>query len=213
MKFRPQPLKTSTPGLLNVIQKLSTQGRFRSALDILFEILDRSPNDAEALELAMIVISLVDTRTRELEALEPLTMRYRNDTRLDSIYAVCNRCQKSWVPGECLFVEKYTQLSVFGKRDMQCPLCNYTLCVDCLPDCLPPDGGELGLQSLSQPCPNCQAGELTFPVYPTGRLPRQMPRRPNRVIAAVVFREGPIPPNLEYVSKLLDDCSPDAIDD
>jgi hypothetical protein len=51
------------------------------------------------------------------------------------------------------------------------------------------------------------------PVYPTGRLPMQLERRPVPVSVVVVFREGPVPPDRDYMVMLLEQRSPDAIDD
>jgi hypothetical protein len=60
-------------------------------------------------------------------------------------------------------------------------------------------------------CPNCHQEELGVPVFSTGRLPSQMAQHTAPLAHMLVFREGPIPPDGEYLQELLEAVSPDAL--
>ncbi len=66
---------------------------------------------------------------------------------------------------------------------------------------------------VSQVCPNCREEALDTPVYPTGRTPAQLRRHVRRVEQLFLFREGPLPPDVETITDLVKIVSPDAIED
>jgi len=208
--FRPQPVQKVTPGLADRVQRLTGEGKFRSALDELFPILDQDPMDQEALRLAMIALGV--PRTQQLQAPEPLGLSYWLDTRLDPVFAVCSHCQRSWVPHLLYFIKEPRVTNPIG---MQCRACGYVVCRNCLAksNAVPSTraGDGLDVNFLSRLCPNCKKLSLGFPVFPTGRPPRQLERRPQPVSAVVVLREGPIAPDYEYMRDLLEPLSPDAL--
>src|SRR5205823_6205300 len=61
--------------------------------------------------------------------------------------------------------------------------------------------------------PYCETEQLGFPVRHTGRRPRQLERRRNRVTNVVLFREGPVPPDQEYIRSVLEALSPEVFAD
>jgi len=204
--FRPIPPDKVTPGLAEQIRKLGEEGRLRTALDVLLPRLTDNPADQEALWLAMLTLGF--SRTQQVQALEPLGERFLLDRRLDPLFAVCSHCRiTTWVPSNCL--APAARLNVMNPGGMQCRNCGYVVCRNCFQSV----HVAIDVDFLSQQCPNCGKMELGVPVYPTGRLPMQLDRGPTRVSTVVVFREGPVPPDRDYIAALLDARSPDAIDD
>lgn len=204
--FRPDTEYLPKPGLGDRIERLQRAGRYRSALDVLFRILDENPADAEALFLASLIVSV--SRTQQLTAAEPLGPRYQYDRRLDPIWAVCCKCGAAWVPTPALFsLNPYASVQTLNPIGMQCPECGYTLCRDCL------HGPTLGVSVYSSRCPYCPGFELGLPVLPTRRPPMQLARYPLPIRLVAIFREGPIPPDKTYMRSLLEARSPDAVDE
>jgi hypothetical protein len=190
------------------MQQLSGQGKLRTALDVLLPILARDPHNQEALWYANLIVGM-HGRTTHLQAAEPLSNRYLFDTRLDSLYATCSRCHRSWMPGSTEVKQLYQKVSVTNAMGRQCTNCGYVVCRECASV----EHLALDLSLVSAQCSNCKKEALSPTVYPTGRLPLQLPRRPTPVKTALVYRQGPIPPDKEYMTQLLDDRSPDALDD
>jgi hypothetical protein len=205
--FRPGEPYAPTPELTEKIQHLIGAGKYRSALDELFAILARNPADPEALTLALIVLSA--SRTTQIQSAEPLGPRYLYDRRLDPLCAVCSQCGSSWVASNVKFADLKTRLSMMNPVGLQCNNCSFTLCRKCLKSIY--FGGGMGVFNRS--CPKCATETLGVPVYPTGRPPMQLGRRPEHVAALIVFREGPVPPGREYIEELAEARSPDALDD
>lgn len=192
-----------TPGFASRINGLEEAGRYRTAIEEILEVLDSGPANQEALWLAASILS--SGRSKELAAAEPLSETYRLDRRLNPVWAVCNRCAASWVPDPVYF--DFASRTVLNPVGAQCPNCGYTLCHECLARA---GVGHSG--SSSNACPNGCGVHLSVPVYPTGREDRQFPRRPRRVTHVYLFREGPVPPDNDYVREILEKVSPDALE-
>jgi hypothetical protein len=193
--FRPGLPYTPRPGLLDAVERLRLEGRNRSALEVLLEVLDDSPRDQEALTLALIVLS--GGRTEQRHAAEVIPPEYLLDRRLDPIFAVCSHCTtSSWAPTNLRHGQRQTG-HVANPIGVQCWGCGYVLCRKCYPE-LPA-------------CPNCGSSDRRAPVYPTGRTPRQLTRRPQPVAATLIFREGPLGPEPEWMQSFLDKVSPDSL--
>ena len=188
--FRPEFSYSPTPGLSESTQDLVQQRRYRSALEPLLETLAESPRDQEALTLALLVLG--STRTSNVQANEALSNRYLLDRRLDPLFATCCKCGRTWAPHNCILPIQQEPLNPMGQ---QCWACGYVMCRKCYE----------GLTG----CPNCQSTALRGRVFPTGRTPRQLERRNKPVAAAIIFREGPIPPDVAWLDALLDPVSPD----
>ncbi len=205
--FRPAASFKGHKELHQRVQQLTSQGRFRSAMDKVFDVLADDPTDKEALSLAIIIAS--SSRTVNLQAMEPLTDVYLHDRRLDPIFAVCSHCKKTeWVPN-FLLKALAAKVGVFNAMGMQCFHCGYVVCRDCF------ETSRLGAGTgiVSSRCPNCDQNALKAVVYPTGRQPRHMARHSGKVLRVYLFREGPVPLDQEYMAELLARCSPDALED
>ena len=201
-------------GLNERVFSLYNQGRFRSALDEIFKVLDKDPHHPQALDLALIVVGGI--RTTQLQAQEPLTTAYLLDRRLDPIVTVCSRCGKSWIGGDPLLqpgmqlFQNMIMINSGAPRPMQCGRCGYVLCSECITAMMADDPLDPG--SLPTKCPVCGADELQRPAYPTGRPPQQMARHVEPVVEVLVFREGPVPPDEPYLREFMERFSPDAIE-
>jgi hypothetical protein len=192
--FRPGQPYVARPGLRDSTENLLQQERYVSALKPLLAILAESPRDQEALTLALLVVGRA--RTQQVQANEALSQTYLLDRRLDPIFAVCSKCKRSsWAPVNCLLGSASRITNPIGA---QCRSCGYVVCRKCL-------------QGRSV-CLNCGSADFRAPVYPTGRQPHQLERRPQPVVAAIVLREGPIPPDAEWIQGLLALLSPDVLE-
>jgi hypothetical protein len=202
--FRPAVGVKRTPGLEN-IEELAKRGKLRSAMDNVLAVLDQDPENEQALWLAMIIFGAV-TRTQQVNADEALGPKYWRDTRLDRIFAVCSRCRlRSWVPDECL--SEYSTWVVSNPIGLQCRECGYVVCRVCLEEL---SGNS---QNSVVACPNCRKPALGKPVYPTGRNSLQLERFGRPVQLVYIMREGPLPPTIQEVNKLLYQFSPDPLSD
>jgi hypothetical protein len=197
----------TTPGLGSRIEAYQKDGRFRTAMDELFEVLNHKPDDQEALFLAVLLLG--GSRTQQLSASEPIPEEYTYDSRLDPIWVVCSKCEREWVPSSVHLSAGVRQMVITNPIGQQCQQCGFTLCRDCL------EKRELGFGSAvyDDHCPYCHNEKLTFPVLPTGRRSKQMERQNKRVTDVVIFREGAVPPDEEYVRSLLGAVSPEVFAD
>jgi hypothetical protein len=192
--FRPGEPYESRPGLSESTERLVLQRRYLSALQPLLEILAENPRDQEALTLALLVVGAA--QAERAQAGEALGKEHLHDRRLDPIFAVCSHCRKtSWAPQNCLFGSAAQVLSPVG---VQCRNCGYVVCRSCT--------------SGTKICPNCGMPALRSPVYPTGREPRQLARGRKPLVRAVVFREGRVAPEREWLVQLFALVSPDALE-
>lgn len=204
--FRPTRDYAHIEGLADRIWELEKQGRFRSALDEIFKVLDSHPGHPEALTLATILLG--ESRTNRLHAEEPIPDSYLLDTRLDPIYAVCSHCRRTeWVPNTTWMMH-YAKVAISNPAGQQCYNCGYVVCRNCMQKS--PYG--VGFASISQTCPNCHEEALHVPVFPTGRPPHQMRRQAGSFVRVIIFREGPVPPDGEYIKKIMEKVSPDVLE-
>lgn len=206
--FDPDREVIPTPGFGQKIEELQSAGRYRTAIEEIFRILDRDPGNQEALFCAANILSL--PRTHQLKAVEPLSDRYTLDQRLNPLWAMCHKCERTWVPSAVHFGPIFggAQLHITNPIGQQCPKCGYTLCHECLT--LIPSGPGYGV--YSHQCPHGCGVDLSFPVRPTGRKNLQLGRRPQAVTHVFIFREGPIQPDIDYVQAFLEMRSPDVLE-
>lgn len=206
--FDPDREVIPTPGFGRKIEELQRAGRYRTAIEDILRILDRDPANQEALFLAANILSI--PRTQQLTAAEPLTDALTFDRRLNPVWAVCQQCERSWVPNSVHLGSIFggAQLHIMNPIGQQCPTCGYTLCHECLKQI--PLG--LGMSIYSHPCPQGCGVDLTAPVHPTGRRNLQFSRRPQRVTHVFIFREGPIQPDTPYIQAFLETRSPDVFE-
>jgi hypothetical protein len=203
--FDPSRQVIPAPGLGRKIEELQRSGRYRTAIVEILKVLDRDRGNQEALFLAANLLSA--SRTEQLTAAEPLSDALTFDQRLNPVWAVCQKCDRSWVPNSVHLGSVFggAQLVITNPIGQQCPKCGYTLCHECLKQT--PLG--LGMSIYSQPCPQGCGVDLSLPVHPTGRKNVQFGRRPQRITHVFAFREGPIKPDPAYVRALLETRSPD----
>ncbi len=195
--FRPDFAYSPRPQLRDRVVASTNENRFRSALAPLLEILTDSPHDQEALTLAMIVLG--ESRTENVQGEESLGDADRRDRRLDPLFAVCSHCRRiSWVPHNCIFFDGRAEITVNNPIGLQCFGCGYVLCRRCY----------AGITA----CPNCGSPDLRTSVYPTGRRPTQLERRSKAPAVTLVFREGPIPPDTNWLNETLGLMSPDSLE-
>jgi hypothetical protein len=205
--FDPDREVIPMPGFGRKIEELQRAGRYRTAIQEILKILDRDPGNQEALFLAAVVLGA--PRTQQITAAEPLTDALTYDRRLNPVWAVCQQCERSWVPATVHLGSTFKgQLAVMNPVGQQCPNCGYTLCHECLKKI--PTG--FGMSIYSHPCPQGCGVNLSVPVHPTGRRNLQFSRSPQRVTHVFIFREGPIQPDTPYVRAFLETRSPDVFE-
>jgi len=193
--------------ILDNVQALSSQGKYRSAMNVILEILDEIPGDEFVLNLANLIIYTNQTRSQAYTATEPLTSEYLSDTRLDSIFCECSKCSSTWVLNP--MIKQYASVSVMNPLGAYCPRCKKIFCRNCYRKSNLTGG--VGSPS-KQFCPNCNT-ELTMLTEPNGRKPRQTRRHSKPIKFFIFLREGPVPPTAEYLQKILRLISPDALQD
>jgi hypothetical protein len=170
------------PELHERMADLIGHGRFRTAMGELLDLLRQDPSNVEATLQAIRVA--YTSRTDLIKAKEPLTPDQRSSAILAPIATQCSLCDTFWYSIHVLM--EFERFTVASPRGVQCPICRYTLCQECLA-AAPPRGTAL-------PCatPGC-AGELQLRVLPTGRR-GVLPIDPGRTERVIVVRDGPIPP-------------------
>lgn len=187
--------------MLSRTQALIAEGRFITALDQIFPLLDQDPNDEWALELAAWTVYYGRLRDSIFYAPEKLPNEYFHDTRLDKIFCECKKCiVNCWVPNPILRRPHGDSLN-FNPAGGRCPICKNIFCRECL----------IVIDGSPRHCPDCLV-DVEVADEPNGRTPRQAPRRKEKIDLVLIFREGPIPPDSEYVRKLLRRYSPDVFD-
>lgn len=195
------------PILYGQINKLQSEGRFRTALQVILNILDEKPNDESALRLAVVILG--GGRYEHLQAKEPIPLSMRGDTRLDPIYTQCSHCNNSqWVSENWTVVEFALGLTVMDPIGVQCQECGYVMCRNCFGIQERP---YFDLEILSKECPNCRNDTLGVPVYPTGRTSRQLVHRQRTLSRILIFREGPLVPDAAYLHDMIEILYPDAL--
>jgi hypothetical protein len=151
------------PALADEVERLSKEGRYKSALDVILRSLRTEGRSAEAFRHALVLLHAGQRRTPDPDVTEPVTPQQYGNPYFAPVATECVRCARFWYSLHVLI--GHADMSVSNPIGLQCPVCRYSLCRDCLDlrDLRCPDGG-------------CR-GELGVPVLPTGR-PRRMPANP-----------------------------------
>lgn len=147
------------PELTDEVDRLWTEGKHRSALDVILGFLRTQGRSAEAFRWAMPLLGNPPERADPSIA-EPITRQQYRSPYFAPIATECARCTAYWYSRHVLVEDR--RLAVVNPVGQQCPACRYTLCRDCI-------------DPENRRCPEegC-SGELGVPVLPTGR-PRGMP--------------------------------------
>jgi len=194
------------PGMVKQIDELSRSSRYHTAMDQQLDVLKEHPNNQVALRLAGLI--LYESRTDQLRSREPVSEDQYFDPRLDPLFATCSVCKSSWTPLGAV-LPPFFGMTVFNARALQCPNCHWTLCRNCYEremQRIDTDDGDI-------PCKNCKKDFLGSQVLPTGRPTRQLPRLDEPIIYAIVYREGPIQPDIDQTAAILRRFSPDVLED
>lgn len=176
------------PELTEEVDRLWSQGRHASGLDVILGFLRTNGKSAAAFRRALPLLRAARNGP-DPDIAEPVTPWQRGNPYFAPIATECARCRSYWYSGHVL-AEEYENMTVLAPVGQQCPVCRYSLCRDCLTDPRCPEEG----------CP----GELGVPVLPTGR-PRGMPANPftekvERV--AILWRDTPV--DQKEATELLD---------
>ncbi len=184
--------------------KLRRQGKYRTTLQEVMKVLERKPNDEGTLRLAVLIAGA--SRSDQLQAEEPIPSGMLGDTLLDPIFTQCSHCNTTqWISINWL-LDLGDVTSPIG---LQCQECGYVMCRDCLKS-IETKSGQ-GYSIYSKVCPNCEQSALGTPVFPTGRRPMQMQHIKGVLSKVLIFREGPLDPDDEYVKEILDNVYPAAL--
>ena len=174
--FQPPPqLPADCIPLYRRVEALCREGRLRSALNIVLDGLSEKPDDPGLLFVAAAVFLHHSSRTNRLNFAEPLTEEVIRDPRLDPLMTLCSSCQSStWVSRDIL-MPRTTKLTVLNPVGLQCQVCGYVCCRDCL-SAVPMSSENPEASTISKHCPGCGSEALGRPVMPTGRPQMQMDR-------------------------------------
>ncbi|WP_020573276.1 hypothetical protein [Actinopolymorpha alba] len=194
-----------TQGLLDEVNMLLLEKKYRSALQKLLIIFDVYPDLPQAQILASALIRSGSTRTTDASADETLEPRHLFDSRLDPIFCACEApgCAVSWVSGHHLMGDATAAVS--NPLGAQCRACGVTLCRRHLP--------AADRYGMVHGCPQC-GRELNPAPPPNGRQKtNQTPRLNKRLVDVVVLVEGKRPPSPEFMTGLCTHVIPDVFDD
>ena len=182
------------------------EGRDRSALHEIFQTLDQDPQSEAALRLAVLLLG--GSRSAQMQSVEPISQNDLIDRRLDPIYTMCSQCKNNmWI--SINWQHSAARMVVTNPIGLQCQDCGYVVCRECLNKTIKM---SLGPETYPNRCPNCGKNTLGTPVYPTGRTGLQMERRADSISHVFLFREGPLPPDPDYMKEILAEVSPDVLD-
>lgn len=172
------------------VDRLWNERRYKSALDVVLASLRTEGRSAQAFHWALMLLHTGQRRTSDPHVVEPITSGQRGNPYFAPIATECARCAKFWYSGHVLFEE--ANITVSSPIGVQCPVCRYSLCRDCL-----------DLRDRRCPDEGCR-GELGVPVLPTGR-PRGMPANPfTEKLEHVLILWRDTPTGREEVDELLD---------
>ena len=208
--LRPTNFYAVDQELWDRVHKLRNEGEFQTALQEILDVLDEKPDDEGTLRLAAVTIG--DSRSEQLQAKEPLPPSMVGDTRLDPIFTQCSRCkQNQWI-SLSWFLDGFAdpdQMDVTNPAGLQCQRCGYVVCRDCLKAI--ENKSDRGYSTYSNVCPNCGKTAMGSPVYPTGRTSLQMKHTRRALSEVLIFREGPLVPDDEYIRGILESVYPEAL--
>jgi hypothetical protein len=186
--------------LTREVVALMASGRHATPLRRILDALKDSPRNQRLLELAAITLYSGVSRGQMAGDLpgETLTLELRNDPRLDAVFSECVRCGRDWVTNPVQYGLQYAK----NPSGAWCGTCQQAYCERCFAR----TGHDVDAASVR--CPDC-AGPFTQLKAPTGRKPRQVRPRPEALRAVIVFREGMIAPDGEYLEALMRAVCPD----
>jgi tetratricopeptide (TPR) repeat protein len=136
--------------LSDQIDRLRSQGRHRTALDTLLDVLQRDGGSAGVFGLA---VGLCVIRSGS-DSAEPVTRQQLSSPYLAPIATECSACQRYWYSAHQVLPDGL--MTVANAVGVQCQTCRYSLCRKCMTD------------DRRCPEPDC-AGTLGTPVLATGR--------------------------------------------
>ncbi|MBE7555703.1 MAG: hypothetical protein HS126_32030 [Anaerolineales bacterium] len=192
--------------LISRVNSLQQEGRYRTALDQIFPLLDRNPNDELALKLAASVLSVAFGPGHKYDPPEPITGDYFSDTRFDSVFCECEGvregqpCRRHWVPNPWL--SEAMGVIMFDPVGGICPKCNKVFCREC----------SHNRKNQTFNCQDCET-RLVRILKPNGRTPQQTRRRKERFKLVLMLHEGPVPPDDEYLEQKFRRISPDILNE
>jgi tetratricopeptide (TPR) repeat protein len=190
------------------IQKLTAETRFRTALDEIFAFLDLDPNNEKANYLVRLVIFLAQDERKDAHGdfliAEPLTEEYLGNPLLDQLFCECQKCRYTWMPNPLINALDVSLMVRFSPLGGICPECHRVFCRECA------RAIKSSSQASPQVCPYCRV-PLSPIGSPNGRTTRQTTRRKQTLRLIIVFRQGPIPPDSEYLTELFRRLSPEVL--
>ncbi len=185
------------------IEQLNREGRYRTALNEIVQLLLDAPTNQELLSLATITIHSAQNPSAAYTASEPLTAEQIGDPRLDSLFCECAKCHTTWMPNPLLTMlgTHFQGAIAFGSPGGFCANCKNVYCRIC--------STTVGKNEVT--CPVC--GSRLEPITkPNGRTPQQLSRRKEKVEFVLLFREGPVPPSQEDLVAFFQKFSPEVIE-
>ncbi len=198
--------KHSEAEVISRVNSLQQEGRYRTALDQIFPLLDRNPRDELALELAASVLFVALGPGHKYDPPEPITEEYFSDTRFDSLFCECEGmregqpCRRHWVHNPWLSEVAFAIM--FDPAGGVCPECNKVFCREC----------SVNRKDHSLTCQDCGT-RLKLIAKPNGRTPQQTRRRKEKLILVLMLHEGPVPPDNEYLEQKFRRISPDILNE
>ena len=178
------------PGRTDEVGRLIRGGRYSSALDVLLASLRADGRSAEVFWWAVMMLSTAHLRTPDPHVAEPVTDQQRTNPYFAPVATECARCARFWYSSH--LIRGHSGMSVLNPIGVQCPVCRFSLCRECLP-------------SQGRRCPDQECdGVLGVPVLPTGR-PRGMPANQfTEKLEYVLMLWQDTPIELEEAGQLLD---------
>ncbi|MFC8400317.1 hypothetical protein ACFUKX_27405 [Streptomyces olivaceus] len=143
------------PELTDEVDRLWHEGRNKSALDVVLRSLRTEGRSAQAFGWALMLLRSGMRRTPDPGVVEPVTQEQIGNPYFAPVATECARCTKFWYSAHAQ--ENFENLVLSNPIGLQCQVCRYSLCRNCL-------------DSRNRNCPKegC-LGELGAPVLPTGR--------------------------------------------
>ena len=187
--FKRKKPQQAASTLVDQVYELVENNRYRTAMDEILRHLRHDPKNGQLLNLA--VATLDSSRTSTISSPEPATRLQRASALLAPIVTECSGCHDEWYSSHNI-LHPHVTLILMSPRALQCQVCRYTLCRDCLR----PAQRDL-VELPERPCParGC-GGMLTAPVLATGRR-NFSPIDPDTIERIIVARDGPIPPSMD----------------
>ncbi len=197
--------QSNIPEVTKQIYVLTSNGQYRTALDILFPLLESKPDNKQILDLAATTVSL---GINKHESVEPLTDYYLDNPLLDRIFSHCDLCGNMWVTSPMHYImwknareNKNSGRDIVFNADTCCSKCGIYTCSVCIRK-----------EGVNPPCPKC-GGPLSLPIEPNGRPLQRSRKRKEKLKLVVLLREGPITPDDEYITRTLQKLSPEVFID